>query len=260
MRIQVAEKHTDPDPDPDRSRIATSPHSNSLFFKYSTTTTSRLSLLFLFSFLHRIHLSCVLALVWIPLSANPIVFSSVADLDPHGSGAARIRIHFGRLNPVPHWEYGSGSSRAEKTDKSEVNCNFWSKHINFISTVNFFKFLVIKTLDLDLDTDTDPLWQKMRYPDPHWNQCGSATVVFFPLRYFYFRWFCKDNNLWMVEWLASDCSSSFPYLVTGEAKSIRLGFIQSNLVSRGSVSGSDPDLSGPVEIEPRSKKEDLKTF
>jgi hypothetical protein len=33
----------------------------------------------------------------------------------------RIRIHFGRLDPDPHWKYESGSRRAEKTRKSEEN-------------------------------------------------------------------------------------------------------------------------------------------
>jgi hypothetical protein len=47
-----------------------------------------------------------------------------------------------------------------------------------ISAVNFFKFLVIKTLDLD------PHWQKMLdpYPEPQWNQYGSATLNFLPVR------------------------------------------------------------------------------
>jgi hypothetical protein len=38
----------------------------------------------------------------------------------------RIRIHFGRLDPDPHWEYGSGSGsrRAKITHKSEENSSF----------------------------------------------------------------------------------------------------------------------------------------
>jgi hypothetical protein len=36
----------------------------------------------------------------------------------------RIRIHFGRLDPDPHWEYGSGSRRAKMTHKSEENSSF----------------------------------------------------------------------------------------------------------------------------------------
>ncbi len=98
----------------------------------------------------------------------------------------RIRIHFGRL------EYGSGSRRAKikMTHKSEQNSSarcyimrdedfscsldvlygglgigklqFFYQKIRKISTVNFFLFLVIKTLDLN--------------PDPHWNQCGSTTL------------------------------------------------------------------------------------
>jgi hypothetical protein len=36
----------------------------------------------------------------------------------------RIRFHFGRLDPDPHWENGSGSRRAEMTQKSEENSNF----------------------------------------------------------------------------------------------------------------------------------------
>ncbi len=102
------------------------------------------------------------------------------------SGSARIRIHFGRLDPDPHWEYGSGSRRAKRVQKSVeisgfevpdvlywgmktspvartsfmkalgyVNCNFWSKKYEFFLAVNFPKFLVMKSLDLD--------------PDPHWN-------------------------------------------------------------------------------------------
>ncbi len=41
---------------------------------------------------------------------------------------ARIRIHFGRLDPVPHWEYGPGSGfrRAKMTHKSEENASFLS--------------------------------------------------------------------------------------------------------------------------------------
>jgi hypothetical protein len=31
----------------------------------------------------------------------------------------RIRIHFGRLDPDPNWEYGSGSRRAKMNHKSE---------------------------------------------------------------------------------------------------------------------------------------------
>jgi hypothetical protein len=44
------------------------------------------------------------------------------------SGSARIRIHFGELDPDPdlHWEYrsGSGSRRAKITQKSEENSSF----------------------------------------------------------------------------------------------------------------------------------------
>jgi hypothetical protein len=44
------------------------------------------------------------------------------------SGSARIRIHFGRLDPDPdpHWEYGpgSGSRRAKMNHKSEENSSF----------------------------------------------------------------------------------------------------------------------------------------
>ncbi len=32
-----------------------------------------------------------------------------------GFGSARIRIHFGQLDPDPHWEYRSGSRRAKIT-------------------------------------------------------------------------------------------------------------------------------------------------
>jgi hypothetical protein len=32
-----------------------------------------------------------------------------------------IRIHFSRLDPDPHWEYGSGSRRAKMNHKSEEN-------------------------------------------------------------------------------------------------------------------------------------------
>ncbi len=105
----------------------------------------------------------------------------------------RIRIHFGQVDPDPHWEYGSGSRRAQITHKSEETLKFWSarcsrlrdedscwsldvlygglgiskmqflkKNLVF-SYVNVFQFLVIKTLNLD--------------PDPHWNQCGSATLA-----------------------------------------------------------------------------------
>jgi hypothetical protein len=35
-----------------------------------------------------------------------------------------IRIHFGRLNPDPHLEYGSGSGRAKMTHKDEENSSF----------------------------------------------------------------------------------------------------------------------------------------
>jgi hypothetical protein len=40
----------------------------------------------------------------------------------------------------------------------------------FISAVNIFQFLVIKTLDLELD----PHWQQKLNPDP---QSGTATLV-----------------------------------------------------------------------------------
>ncbi len=30
---------------------------------------------------------------------------------------------------------------------------------------------------LDPDSDLDPLWGKKLDPDPHWNQCGSETLV-----------------------------------------------------------------------------------
>jgi hypothetical protein len=36
----------------------------------------------------------------------------------------RIRIHFGQLDPDPHWEYGSGSGKANITHKSEENSSF----------------------------------------------------------------------------------------------------------------------------------------
>jgi hypothetical protein len=38
----------------------------------------------------------------------------------------RIRIHFGRLNPDPHWEYGSGSvsRRAKMIHKKEEILSF----------------------------------------------------------------------------------------------------------------------------------------
>jgi hypothetical protein len=36
----------------------------------------------------------------------------------------RIRIHFGRPDPNPRWEYGSGSRRAKITHKSEENSSF----------------------------------------------------------------------------------------------------------------------------------------
>jgi hypothetical protein len=36
----------------------------------------------------------------------------------------RIRIHFGRLDPDLHWEYGSGSRRAKMNRKSEENSSF----------------------------------------------------------------------------------------------------------------------------------------
>jgi hypothetical protein len=36
----------------------------------------------------------------------------------------RICIHFGRLDPDPHWEYGSGSRSAKITHKSEENSRF----------------------------------------------------------------------------------------------------------------------------------------
>jgi hypothetical protein len=38
---------------------------------------------------------------------------------------------------------------------------FDQKNINFFSALNFFQFLVIKTLDPELDPDTDP------HPNPH---------------------------------------------------------------------------------------------
>jgi hypothetical protein len=36
----------------------------------------------------------------------------------------RIRIHVDRLDPDPHWEYGSGSRRAKMTHQSEENSSF----------------------------------------------------------------------------------------------------------------------------------------
>jgi hypothetical protein len=36
----------------------------------------------------------------------------------------RIRIHFGQLDPDPHWEYGSGSRRAKMTHKRLENSSF----------------------------------------------------------------------------------------------------------------------------------------
>ncbi len=52
------------------------------------------------------------------------VQGSVKDPDP--SGSARIRIHFGRLDPDPHWEDGSGfgSMRVKTNQKSEENSSF----------------------------------------------------------------------------------------------------------------------------------------
>jgi hypothetical protein len=44
---------------------------------------------------------------------------------------------------------------------------FIKKNINFFSAVNFFQFLVIKTLDLELDPESGYAL----------NQCGSTTLL-----------------------------------------------------------------------------------
>jgi hypothetical protein len=41
------------------------------------------------------------------------------EIDPSAVLRIRIRIHFGQLDPDPHWEYGSGSRRAKITHKRE---------------------------------------------------------------------------------------------------------------------------------------------
>ncbi len=43
----------------------------------------------------------------------------------------RIRIHFGWLDPDPHWQHGSGSRRAKMTHKSEENSSFEVLHVLF---------------------------------------------------------------------------------------------------------------------------------
>jgi hypothetical protein len=51
---------------------------------------------------------------------------------------------------------------------------FFQKNIQFFSAVNFFQFLIFKTLDSELDPV--PQFGKMLDPDPSaLNQCGSTT-------------------------------------------------------------------------------------
>jgi hypothetical protein len=55
-----------------------------------------------------------------------IEFSDMGTDQCCGSGSARNAFIFGRFdpNPDPHLDYGSGSSRAKMTDKSEENSSF----------------------------------------------------------------------------------------------------------------------------------------
>jgi hypothetical protein len=81
----------------------------------------------------------------------------IANLCGSGSGFARIRIHFGRLDPDPgpHWEYGSGSGsrRAIMNHKSEENSSFEVLDVLFrgmktspVAWTSFMGFLGISKL------------------------------------------------------------------------------------------------------------------
>ncbi len=113
------------------------------------------------------------------------------------------------LNLDPFWESGSvsGPRRAEITHKKEkfkkcLEC-YWSVLLCYIliaggfpcsmdvlregSGINIIQFKNICTIlkqfisfgykSLDPDSDLDPYWPKIHNPDPHWNQCGSTTLV-----------------------------------------------------------------------------------
>ncbi len=80
------------------------------------------------------------------------------------------------------WSAGCSLLRAEGFSCSlDDGRRLWRLGINalqfLIWTYLFFscEVLVIKTLDLD--PEPDPHWPKMLDLDPHWNQCGSETLV-----------------------------------------------------------------------------------
>ncbi len=36
-----------------------------------------------------------------------------------------------------------------------------------------------------MDADLDPHWPKILDPEPHWNQCGSTTLILLSINYNY---------------------------------------------------------------------------
>ncbi len=78
---------------------------------------------------------------------------------------------------------------------------FWSKNINYFPSINFFKILVMKTLDLDLDPDphSDSHWPKMLDLDPYrvsWSALKLIRIRNTGLKLF--LWFAQLSYTWWV--------------------------------------------------------------
>ncbi len=62
---------------------------------------------------------------------KPIPPAAGTPTEPVSAVVPDPRINFDRLDPDPHWEYGSGSRRAKMTNKSEENSSFGALDVLF---------------------------------------------------------------------------------------------------------------------------------